>query len=125
MSLASYDPEAEARQMEAPLLMEDQSLGTAAVGRHSRWPVGVVIGNSGATPIGGRIAVKDCIAVEGAVQSCGSRALANALPATQDAAVVQRLRRAGYAIVGRANMHELAYGVAGLNSWAGTPTNPT
>lgn len=110
--------------MEARQLMEDQSLGRAAVERHSRWPVSVVIGHPDATPIGGGIAVKDSIAVEGAVQSCGSRALASAVAATQDAAVVKRLKRAGYAIVARANMHELAYGVTGLNSWAGTPTNP-
>ena len=38
--------------------------------------------------------------------------------------MVRLLNQAGCAIVGRANMHELAYGVTGLNSWLGTPINP-
>lgn len=60
----------------------------------------------------------------GEVTTSGSRALARMAPATLDAEVVVRLRNAGYAIAGRANMHELAYGVTGINGWTGTPTNP-
>jgi len=33
-------------------------------------------------------------------------------------------RAAGAVIVGKANLHELAYGGAGINEWFGTPVNP-
>ena len=75
----------------------------------------------GSTP---SVAIKDCFDVAGEVTTSGSRALVGAAPANSDAEVVTRLRNAGYAIAGRANMHELAYGVTGINSWTGTPTNP-
>lgn len=71
-----------------------------------------------------RIAVKDCIDVAGQVTACGSRALAGAAPATSDAIAVARLRDAGHTIAARTNMHELAYGVTGVNVWTGTPINP-
>lgn len=70
------------------------------------------------------VAVKDCIDMAGERSTSGSRALADVEPATEDAEVVQRLREAGYFIAGRANMHELAYGVTGINAWTGTPINP-
>lgn len=70
------------------------------------------------------VAVKDCIDIAGEVTTSGSRALAGASPAHKDAEVVNRLKAAGCHIVGRTNMHELAYGVTGLNAWTGTPTNP-
>lgn len=70
------------------------------------------------------VAVKDCIDIAGETTTSGSRALADASPADKDAEVVRQLRAAGCQIVGRTNMHELAYGVTGLNSWTGTPTNP-
>ena len=33
-------------------------------------------------------------------------------------------RAADAAIVGKANLHELAYGASGVNQWFGTPVNP-
>ena len=77
-------------------------------------------------PAGGKltVAVKDCFDFEGQETTSGSRALVGSAPASSDAEVVQRLRSAGCDIVGRANMHELAYGVTGINAWAGTPINP-
>jgi amidase len=71
-----------------------------------------------------KVAVKDCLDQAGEVTTSGSRALAGSPAALEDAEVVARLKRAGCAIAGRANMHELAYGVTGLNAWTGTPTNP-
>lgn len=71
-----------------------------------------------------RVAVKDCIDIEGETSTSGSRALAGASAAEVDAHVVAQLRAAGCQIVGRTNMHELAYGVTGVNAWTGTPTNP-
>jgi amidase len=72
-----------------------------------------------------RLAVKDLIDVEGVPTTAGSRALAEtARPADGDAACLAGARAAGAVIVGKANLHELAYGGAGLNEWFGTPVNP-
>ena len=70
------------------------------------------------------VAVKDCIDIAGEATTSGCRALAGTSPASKDAEVVRQLKAAGCRIVGRANMHELAYGVTGLNAWTGSPTNP-
>jgi amidase len=72
-----------------------------------------------------RLAVKDLIDVEGVPTTAGSRALAEtARPADGDAACLAGARAAGAVIVGKANLHELAYGGAGINEWFGTPVNP-
>ncbi len=79
------------------------------------------------TDIGGhgpRVAIKDTIDMAGLPTRAGSRALASAAPATSHAMVVERLIKAGYRIVGKTTMHELAFGTTGINPWAGTPVNP-
>lgn len=73
---------------------------------------------------GPRVAVKDCLDIAGYRTGCGSAAFADAAPALRDAAVVKALRDGGCRIVGKTNMHELAYGVTGINAYAGTPVNP-
>ncbi|SDV46980.1 amidase [Chitinasiproducens palmae] len=79
---------------------------------------------NGAHSNGLTIAVKDCIDIAGMPTQAGSRALADAPPAAQHAEVVSRLLAAGWQIVGKANMHELAFGMTGINAFTGTPTNP-
>jgi amidase len=71
-----------------------------------------------------RVGVKDTIDVAGYPTRAGSRALSDAPPAARHATVVQRLLDAGCRIVGKTNLHELAFGVTGVNSWSGTPINP-
>jgi amidase len=72
-----------------------------------------------------RLAVKDLIDIAGVPTTAGSRAVAEgAQAATADAACMTGARAAGAAVVGKANLHELAYGGAGLNDWFGTPVNP-
>jgi amidase len=74
---------------------------------------------------GPRLAVKDLIDVVGVPTTAGSRAVAEtAGPASRDAACLVGARAAGAIIVGKANLHELAYGGAGFNEWFGTPVNP-
>lgn len=73
---------------------------------------------------GPTIAIKDCIDIEGMPTRAGSAALADMLPAQRDAVVVDALVRAGWHIVGKTTMHELAYGMTGVNPFAGTPLNP-
>lgn len=71
-----------------------------------------------------RVAVKDCIDIAGLPTKSGSAALATTEPALEHAVVVQRLLDADCRIIGKAAMHELAYGVTGVNRRAGTPINP-
>jgi len=70
------------------------------------------------------VSVKDLYDVAGDVTRAGSKLLASAPPAAQDAAAVARLRAAGAVIVGRTNMVEFAFGTTGLNPHYGTPKNP-
>lgn len=70
------------------------------------------------------IAIKDSIDIAGYPTTAASRALADAPAATEHAVVVQRLLDAGWRIKGKANMHELAFGMTGINDFTGTPQNP-
>jgi amidase len=74
--------------------------------------------------VGPRVGVKDSIDIAGFATRMGSACLAEAPPARGHAAVVRTLLEAGCRIVGKTNMHELAYGVTGINGWSGTPANP-
>jgi amidase len=74
---------------------------------------------------GVRLAVKDLIDMEGVPTTAGSRAVAErAVPALTDAACLAGARAQGARIVGKVNLHELAFGATGKNPWFGTPTNP-
>ena len=76
-----------------------------------------------------RVAAKDLIDVAGLPTTAGSRAIAEqARPAAADASCLAGLRAAmarGEAwLVGKTNLHELAYGISGINAAFGTPVNP-
>ena len=72
-----------------------------------------------------RLAVKDLIDVAGVPTTAGSRALAaTASAAERDARCLAGARAAGARIVGKANLHELAFCASGVNEYFGTPVNP-
>lgn len=72
-----------------------------------------------------RVAVKDLIDVAGVPTTAGSKVIAeSAGPAASDATCLEGARAAGAAIVGKTNLHELAFGITGINPWFGTPVNP-
>lgn len=74
---------------------------------------------------GPRVAVKDLIDVAGTPTTAGCRVLAAvAEPARADATCLAGFRAADAAIVGKANLHELACGGTGINPFYGTPVNP-
>lgn len=73
---------------------------------------------------GKRVAIKDSIDIAGHATQSGSRAFAHALPALRNAEVVDAILAAGWQIVGKTNLHELAFGVTGINDLTGTPINP-
>ncbi|MGK5025569.1 amidase [Janthinobacterium sp. RB2R34] len=78
-----------------------------------------------ASPLAGiPISIKDLFDVRGQVSSAASLALADAPPASRDAAAVARLRAAGAVLLGRTNMSEFAFSGLGLNPHHGTPRNP-
>jgi len=68
------------------------------------------------------VSIKDLFDIKGQVTRAGSRALEeDSAPATADAPVVARLRRAGFIVIGRTNMTEFAYSGIGINPHFGTP----
>jgi Asp-tRNA(Asn)/Glu-tRNA(Gln) amidotransferase A subunit family amidase len=69
------------------------------------------------------VAVKDLIDVAGMVTTAGAVILPR-VPAEEDAPVIRRLRREGCVIVGKANLHEFAYGVTSVNPHYGAVRNP-
>jgi Asp-tRNA(Asn)/Glu-tRNA(Gln) amidotransferase A subunit family amidase len=69
------------------------------------------------------VAVKDLMAVEGVPLTGGSAAL-DRTKSAHDAEVVARIKDAGAAIIGTANLHELAYGITSDNPRFGAVLNP-
>src|SRR5262249_54616850 len=69
------------------------------------------------------LGLKDLFNTAGGRATCGSKILAESVPAA-DATVVRRLRAAGAIVLGKLNMHEFAYGPEGLNEHYGHARNP-
>jgi aspartyl-tRNA(Asn)/glutamyl-tRNA(Gln) amidotransferase subunit A len=69
------------------------------------------------------LAVKDLFDTAGLTTTYGSALFADHVP-TETATAVRLLEEAGYADVGKANLHEFAYGVTSENPHFGTVPNP-
>ncbi|HWP01933.1 MAG TPA: amidase, partial [Gemmatimonadaceae bacterium] len=70
------------------------------------------------------ISVKDLIETVEGPTTGGSRLYGAGIRSGRDALVVQRLRRAGAIVLGKTNLHELAYGVTTVNEHFGPARNP-
>jgi aspartyl-tRNA(Asn)/glutamyl-tRNA(Gln) amidotransferase subunit A len=78
-----------------------------------------------ASPFAGiPISLKDNVDQAGEVTRAGTVLFADDPPAKNDAQVAARLRAAGFVVIGRTNMTELAYSGLGMNPHYGTPDNP-
>lgn len=69
-------------------------------------------------------AVKDTLDIAGYPTRAGCPALAASPAAPQHAEVVETLLGQGCVLTGKTTLHELAFGVTGINPWSGTPVNP-
>jgi aspartyl-tRNA(Asn)/glutamyl-tRNA(Gln) amidotransferase subunit A len=69
------------------------------------------------------VAIKDLLDTEGLVTTYGSILFAEHVP-TRSAESVARLEAAGYAVAGKTNLHEFAYGISSQNDHFGTVPNP-
>ncbi len=74
--------------------------------------------------LGVPVAVKDLYDLVGTVTSGCSRAYLSNPPAASDADSVAALRRAGAVVIGKTNMHELAFGATNTISCFGRANNP-
>jgi aspartyl-tRNA(Asn)/glutamyl-tRNA(Gln) amidotransferase subunit A len=70
-----------------------------------------------------RLAVKDLFDTAGLTTTYGSIVYADHVP-ERSAEAVTRLQAAGYSNVGKANLHEFAYGITSVNPHFGTVPNP-
>jgi aspartyl-tRNA(Asn)/glutamyl-tRNA(Gln) amidotransferase subunit A len=84
---------------------------------------GVFITELEPTVGGVRLAVKDLFDTAGVRTTYGSAIFAEHVPSTT-AAAVARLQAAGYTSVGKANLHEFAWGITSENQHFGTVPNP-
>jgi aspartyl-tRNA(Asn)/glutamyl-tRNA(Gln) amidotransferase subunit A len=89
----------------------------------SSCPRGVFLALSEEEPTGIPLAVKDLFDTAGLVTTYGSPLFAEHVP-TETAPAVRALEQAGYGVVGKTNLHELAYGVTSENPHFGTVPNP-
>jgi aspartyl-tRNA(Asn)/glutamyl-tRNA(Gln) amidotransferase subunit A len=69
------------------------------------------------------VAIKDLLDTAGLVTTYGSALFAGHVP-TKSAAAVTRLEEAGYAVAGKTNLHEFAYGISSQNPHFGAVPNP-
>jgi Asp-tRNA(Asn)/Glu-tRNA(Gln) amidotransferase A subunit family amidase len=115
----------------------ERSLGRSRLARHGGAYAAIMhsearrsaqeldVAGSTTLPLSGvTAAVKDLVAVRGYPIGAGSAVRADAAAEPRDAAIVARLRASGAVVVGLTTLHEFAFGVTGLNPYAGTPENP-
>lgn len=69
------------------------------------------------------VAVKDLFATRGVLTTAGSKVFSNLVPSF-NATTVERLEQAGAVMLGKLNMHELAYGTTSANPHFGAVRNP-
>src|SRR5262245_53092451 len=86
-------------------------------------PNGIFLAGPEEPSEGIRLAVKDLFDTAGLTTTYGSIIYAEHIP-ERSAEVVTRLEAAGYANVGKTNLHEFAYGITSVNPHFGTVPNP-
>jgi aspartyl-tRNA(Asn)/glutamyl-tRNA(Gln) amidotransferase subunit A len=106
-------------KLKAFITVMDESARSRARQADAELSRGVDLGSLHGIPV----AVKDVFSTRGVRTTCGSKLFADHVP-DQDAAVVERLESAGAVLIGKTNMHELAYGITSSNPHFGAVRNP-
>ncbi|WOE32621.1 MULTISPECIES: amidase [unclassified Acinetobacter] len=70
------------------------------------------------------VMIKDSIDIQGFKTTLASKAMENTIPAAKNATVVERILAADCQITAKTNLHELAFGITGINDAFGTAINP-
>lgn len=70
-----------------------------------------------------RVMIKDSIDIQGELTTLGSKSRFGAPVAQENADVVKNILNADCQIVGKVHLHELAFGITGINKEFGTPVN--
>jgi aspartyl-tRNA(Asn)/glutamyl-tRNA(Gln) amidotransferase subunit A len=112
------DPTGEGKR--AFIKVYDTAARTAADAQDRLRAAGYVASSLAGIPV----SIKDLFDVASEVTLAGSRALDDMPPASADAPIVARLKRAGAVVIGRTNMTEFAFSGVGINPHYGTPGNP-
>lgn len=112
--IARYNP-----TLNAYITVTEESAREAARAAESAIRAGNYLGPLHGIPI----AIKDLFATRGVRTTFGSQVFADWVP-DYDAAVVERLRNAGAVLIGKTNLHELAYGTTSANAHFGAVRNP-
>jgi aspartyl-tRNA(Asn)/glutamyl-tRNA(Gln) amidotransferase subunit A len=84
---------------------------------------GIFLARPDSVADGVRLAVKDLFDTRGLATTYGSAIFVDHVP-TESAPAVRLAEEAGYAVVGKTNLHEFAYGVSSQNPHFGTVPNP-
>ncbi len=71
-----------------------------------------------------KVMIKDTINVKGYKTVGGSAALLDTQPAKENAEIVNYILSHDCQITGKTNLHELAFGITGINHFSGTALNP-
>ncbi|TCB34982.1 amidase [Acinetobacter sp. ANC 4910] len=71
-----------------------------------------------------KVMIKDTIDIQGFKTVAGSKAYLNTQPAEHNAEVVDNILKGNCQITAKTNLHELAFGITGINHAFGTPINP-
>ncbi len=106
-------------QLRAFITIDAEQALAEALAAEQKVTSGVALGPLHGLPI----AVKDNVATRGLRTTGGSKVLADSVP-DRDAPVIERLRAAGATLLGKTNMHELAYGGTCSNVHYGFVRNP-
>ncbi len=139
MSIAELAPRLAAREI-SPVEVTDALLArierleprlngfitlTAEAARHAaRAAEAAIMAGAWLGPLHGiPVAIKDLYATRGVLTTFGSPLFAEWVPEF-DAAAVERLKRAGAVLLGKTNLHELAYGTTSANAHYGAVQNP-
>ena len=106
-------------ELNAFISVDEKAVLAAAIAADEAVKEGKPLGKLHGVPI----AVKDNIDVKGLSTTAGTPALENHMP-NDDAALIAKLKSEGAIILGKTNLHELAFGITSANAHFGSVKNP-